>query len=68
MAPYLEFMAALVQITAWTLDPESIEFLRNVPKSGGKKKNKKNKNEAAKLPLEIESVNNLKEAFKAISE
>ena len=52
VAPYLEFMSALVQITAWTLDPESIEFLRNVPKTGGKKKNKKNKNEAAKVPLE----------------
>ena len=50
------------------MDPEAVAFLRNVPKTGGKKKNKKDKNAAAKLPLELQSVETLREAVKAVKE
>ena len=52
-APYLDLVTSLVQITAWSMNAESIDFMKNNTKTGGGKRNrKKNKNEGAKIPIE----------------
>ena len=59
-APYLDLVASLVQITAWAMDPMSLEYLKAAAAkpSGGGKKNRKKKQDAgaAKAPVEVQAI------------
>ena len=60
MAPYLDLVASLVQVTAWAMDPTSLEYLKaaGAKPSGGGKKNRKKRQEAAavKVPIEVQAI------------